>query len=401
MAKPIASFAFEPTGLSVQFTDSSSGVPTAWNWTFGFTGGGSTSTSKNPTVAFPSSGVYGVTLIVSNSEGVSDPYTFYMVISEKPELAMTIAEMVACETPVGLVVDSICFTNSIQKWMLYLQHMVSPKISDADVYNEAKWPPLVRVLISKLIIYDIILAAAKSSMTSYYIYMKSLNANNNVTTRTIQVADYTYILPANVFSAPGNSLTLTTLLVNGVNKATNNVFTSFEAMITWLNSLGIGNFYITGTTLSIQACSSYISTIAFTHVSGANPSTGVNGTFTISNVRAEAINQVIEISGTTIMPEGAMGSIKSLETGPSKTEWYDGSSFWASMFKSLPGTGENPGGGGIFENIVRDICQLGQRLRIRLAMCKPLSKGYVPFVIGSVKSNCGCHARSPKPPSVG
>ncbi|MES2762678.1 MAG: PKD domain-containing protein [Bacteroidota bacterium] len=55
---------------SVTFTDLSIGNPTSWNWTFA---GGSPSTSnvQNPTVSYPATGIYNVTLTVSNSNGAN------------------------------------------------------------------------------------------------------------------------------------------------------------------------------------------------------------------------------------------------------------------------------------------------------------------------------------------
>ena len=62
-----ASFSASPTSgnapLSVAFTDTSTGSPASWNWTFG---DGVTSTDKNPTHVYSSSGNYNVRLTVSN-----------------------------------------------------------------------------------------------------------------------------------------------------------------------------------------------------------------------------------------------------------------------------------------------------------------------------------------------
>ena len=67
---PVSSFAYSPaapvTGQSVQFTDTSAGSPTAWQWNFG---DGSTSTAQNPTHAFSTAGSKTVALTVSNASG--------------------------------------------------------------------------------------------------------------------------------------------------------------------------------------------------------------------------------------------------------------------------------------------------------------------------------------------
>jgi len=68
----LASFAFDPAspsiGQPVRFTDTSTGNPTSWQWSFG---DGATSTAQNPNHAFSATGAYTVTLIVGNGERTS------------------------------------------------------------------------------------------------------------------------------------------------------------------------------------------------------------------------------------------------------------------------------------------------------------------------------------------
>ncbi len=67
---PTASFIGTPTTgtvpLTVQFTDTSNGSPTNWNWSFG---DGSYSTARNPTHTYPINGTYTVSLNATNSAG--------------------------------------------------------------------------------------------------------------------------------------------------------------------------------------------------------------------------------------------------------------------------------------------------------------------------------------------
>lgn len=69
---PVARFTFTPTGgnapLTVQFTDTSEGSPSQWQWDFG---DGSTSNERNPTHTFLESRSYTVQLTVSNPLGSS------------------------------------------------------------------------------------------------------------------------------------------------------------------------------------------------------------------------------------------------------------------------------------------------------------------------------------------
>ncbi|HWQ47636.1 MAG TPA: PKD domain-containing protein [Methanosarcina sp.] len=69
-AKPVAAFSASPTSgtapLNVTFTDSSTGSPTAWKWSFG---DGTASILKNPTHKYSKAGNYTVKLTASNAAG--------------------------------------------------------------------------------------------------------------------------------------------------------------------------------------------------------------------------------------------------------------------------------------------------------------------------------------------
>ena len=68
---PVASFGASPTSgtvpLTVAFTDTSSGSPTAWSWNFG--DGSAPSTTQNPSHTYTAAGTYTVTLTASNAGG--------------------------------------------------------------------------------------------------------------------------------------------------------------------------------------------------------------------------------------------------------------------------------------------------------------------------------------------
>ncbi len=72
----IASFTASPlsgaTPLTVSFTDTSSGSPAYWFWTFG---DGGTSTSESPSYTYLTPGMWTASLIASNAGGASSPFT--------------------------------------------------------------------------------------------------------------------------------------------------------------------------------------------------------------------------------------------------------------------------------------------------------------------------------------
>src|SRR6266536_1094496 len=78
---PTASFSAAPTSgtapLTVQFTDTSTGGPTAWAWDFG---DGSSSTAQNPSHSYATAGTFTVALTASNAGG-SDTATQTGLIS--------------------------------------------------------------------------------------------------------------------------------------------------------------------------------------------------------------------------------------------------------------------------------------------------------------------------------
>lgn len=71
-SKPVAMFTGYPLSYcvndTVQFTDTSSGQPTSWSWTFQ-NGNPATSTAQNPVVVYNTAGTYSVSLTATNANG--------------------------------------------------------------------------------------------------------------------------------------------------------------------------------------------------------------------------------------------------------------------------------------------------------------------------------------------
>jgi PKD repeat protein/subtilisin family serine protease len=85
-ATPVAAFVGSPTSgyipLTVNFTDQSTGGPTAWAWTFG---DGGTSNLQNPSHQYTNAGTYTVTLTASNACGSNQLVkTNYITASTPP-----------------------------------------------------------------------------------------------------------------------------------------------------------------------------------------------------------------------------------------------------------------------------------------------------------------------------
>ena len=102
---PTASFTGTPTTgavpLTVQFTDTSNGSPTSWNWSFG---DGSYSTSRNPSHTYSATGTYTVSLNATNSAGSNTATRAnYITVSATP---------VITPTPLSGDSDSTCFVPS-------------------------------------------------------------------------------------------------------------------------------------------------------------------------------------------------------------------------------------------------------------------------------------------------
>jgi hypothetical protein len=81
---PEADFTFEANGLTVNFTDESrdpdpDGTITSWSWDFG---DGGTSTQQNPGYTYASAGTFTVTLTVTDNNGLTDPVSKDVTVSD-------------------------------------------------------------------------------------------------------------------------------------------------------------------------------------------------------------------------------------------------------------------------------------------------------------------------------
>jgi PKD repeat protein len=99
VGSPTAAFTINPStvcvGQTVNFTDNSTGSPSAWSWTI--TGGSpATSTVQNPSATYASPGIYSVTLVSSNGFGTSSPLTKTLSVLAAPSLTAISATSPIC-----------------------------------------------------------------------------------------------------------------------------------------------------------------------------------------------------------------------------------------------------------------------------------------------------------------
>ena len=115
--------------LTVQFTDTSTNLPTSWNWTFG---DGNTSTLENPSYQYTSPGTYTVTLNATNAGGsnITTQTGLITVLPPSP-----IANFTATSTS-GTVPLTVQFTdtstNSPTSWNWTLRRWFSCQCNHAE-----------------------------------------------------------------------------------------------------------------------------------------------------------------------------------------------------------------------------------------------------------------------------
>lgn len=330
MPAPVANFTFQVNFLGVQFYDTSENFPTGWSWNFG---DGNSSTDRNPSHTYSQPGTYQIVFTATNAEG-SDTYTFYLEIKDQVNFGYTLNQIISEERP-SIIPEDINYEEQRKRyWMLHLQILIEPKIADGFVFDESKWPNLVKVLIAKLVVHDILRKISNEAMAQSMVSSNTANSNNITVTQG-----------SNILSLIGESVTLTAPAGD-----------SYQ----WLRD---------GSIISGATNQTYLVTLPGTYT--VQVTTGGNTT--------TPDPWVVTFQATTVTTVTGSGALKSLETGPSKAEWYDSSTTVSTLFK--PAAGKD--GRSVFDELTSDICSIAHRLRIKLPMCKPLVHGViVPCKVG-------------------
>ena len=127
---PVADFTGTPTSgvspLNVQFTDTSTGDPTSWNWSFG---DGEYSDEQNPSHAFIIADSYDVSLTVENENGTSTEtkqnyisvtcpsyVSCDVTLANPPYIDYSINRMSCPEINSGNWWDASCLANAMIRW---------------------------------------------------------------------------------------------------------------------------------------------------------------------------------------------------------------------------------------------------------------------------------------------
>jgi len=165
MAAPIALFNFRPTALAVQFEDLTTNIPTSWSWNFG--DASPVDVTQNPSHTYAADGMYKVILTATNADG-SSIFSYWIIVTSEVRLSQTIETMVRSVLPSDYVISEIDLTQAVMRWQMYLQPKVYIPyvVTEADTFDQTKWPSLANVLISKLIVYEMFLNSSKRTIIS-------------------------------------------------------------------------------------------------------------------------------------------------------------------------------------------------------------------------------------------
>jgi len=180
----ISDFTFKVNGLSVEFSNSSTGNPFSFLWDFG---DGNTSTEVNPshTYSFTEGGYLSITLSVKDEEGeIVSTRTRYLGVSKYgltlPKSPLTI---IKSRIPTGVTYTDEEIEILISYWQANLQPVVKSKVEIDNTYNEFRYSLLENNLIIALVLHSLIIEQANK-------YLMSVGAGNRTLKRsTIEPAE--------------------------------------------------------------------------------------------------------------------------------------------------------------------------------------------------------------------
>lgn len=119
LSQPVANFTASPLSgcapLAVSFTDQSTGAPTSWQWDLG---NGTQSSQQNPTTTYFNSGLFTISLTVTNAAGSNTiTKTQYIKVDDKPTVDFSASNTSGCfPLRVNFTDLSIGGSASIASW---------------------------------------------------------------------------------------------------------------------------------------------------------------------------------------------------------------------------------------------------------------------------------------------
>ncbi|MDW5549945.1 PKD domain-containing protein [Methanosarcina sp.] len=137
---PVAKFSAKPTSgtapLNVAFTDTSTGTPTSWKWTFG---DGKSSTLQNPAYTYSKTGNYTVSLTVKNAAGTNTKtiknYITVKAATPKPVAAFSVTPTSGNVPLIVKFTDQSTGTPTSWKWS-FGDGTYSTKKNPSYIYDE-------------------------------------------------------------------------------------------------------------------------------------------------------------------------------------------------------------------------------------------------------------------------
>lgn len=146
----------EKVGLLVKFNNLTQ-APGNSTYLWGFGDDlNSTSTEKSPTHTYTDTGIYPVTLTITNSDNTTQTFSQNVLVSDKvtTTLSDSIYVLINQLIPEGLDLDFSTKRFYIDKWQLYLQPLVNHEVEIAKYNNELYFEALENQLIMELSAFD-------------------------------------------------------------------------------------------------------------------------------------------------------------------------------------------------------------------------------------------------------
>jgi len=308
-----ANFTATPTSgaapLTVRFTDSSTGTPTNWNWSFG-DGSSVNSTMQNPVHTYSSAGTYTISLTATNSVG-SNTFTRTNYITVSSAVVVPVASFTGTPTS-GTAPLTVTFTdsstNTPTSWSWNFgdsssvnatsQNPVHPYAS-AGTYtvaltatNSAGSNTLTRtsyITVSSAVVTPVAnFAGTPTSGTAPLTVKFTDSSTNTPTSWTWNFGDGTYSTEKNPSHIYTNASTYTVKLT-ATNSAGSNTFTRTNYIVATQSVLTLSSIFPTS---GIRGTTVFISNLA-----GSNFQSGTTVTFTNSKGSVSATNVIVVSSG--------------------------------------------------------------------------------------------------------